>query len=369
MSLVESGEERVAMRPGAVVALLEVGWVGDSIVTLPAMRAVREALPQARILRVLNREMVDFFRGCPYADALVPYDKAGAKLRRSARLLRELRWRCRPDAIVSLHTPDFDRPLKYYVRDSLFLALSGARHRLGYFHSIDRCLLTGGITRAAFGRAAIAEEILRVVEPLTGPLPGLPAVSHWLLPAETDEAMALLHARGLSSSQLERGFFCVSPFAKVPVREWSLGQFAAATHKLAAATGLAPVLLGRAADRGKLRAWSSSPGHGAVDLVGATSLRAAAAVLSRARLAVAVDSGLMHLAALVGCPTVAIFGPGNPQRWRPLPQAPLRIVHAGPPCGPCYRSDCPDGQCFKGISVDQVVAAATELVNDCAEVC
>ena len=87
--------------------------------------------------------------------------------------------------------------------------------------------------------------------------------------------------------------------------------------------------------------------------------------MSRLDLVVCLDSGLLHLSAAVGTPTVSLFGPGEPARWRPLsggsgPSADHAVIWRGLPCSPCLDVRClyPTNRCMEEISVEEVVAAA-----------
>lgn len=345
---------------GPTVVVFEVGSLGDSVMTVPAMRALRLGLPDARIVRVHDHRLAGFFRGCPWVDELLGYDKQASKLVAAGELLRALR-RVRPDVVVNLHTPDFDRPFGLYLRDGLFFGLTGARERVAFGHSLEGWLYTRSIPRERFTGMTMDEANLALVG-LVGAKPGVGPLRYWLDPRERVEARSLL-ARTAASAGVDTGpgYFCVSPFARAPAREWSMARMGRAAAEIAAATGLAPVLLGGRDERARLEAVTRELGPH-VDLVGTSSLRDAAALLEGARLLVAVDSGLMHLGALCGTRVVGVFGPGNPVRWRPLPQAPAQTVHANPPCGPCFRTTCDDLRCQRDISVDAVVGAALRLV-------
>ena len=349
-------------RDPQVVVVLELGWLGDSIMALPAMRALRTSMPRARLVRVCNARLVPFFEECPWIDELLPYDKGAPKAQAGLDLLRRIR-ALHPTHFFNLHTPDFDRPLSLYVRDNLFARATRAEIRAAYFHSLDRLLLTHGVARGLFGRARMDQEILRVVEPFAQAHTGSP-FAFWHDEKDETEAGVLI-ARGLSAvGQVpDAGFFAVAPFGKRVTREWSYERLAKAMIRISVATGLVPVVLGAFGDHSKMDRLSGHVESPLVDLVGQTSIKLAAAVMARSRFVLAIDSGLMHLAALAGRPIVALFGPGNPERWRPLPQVPVAIVQSGADCAPCFRDTCSDLRCQDAMSVERVVAAALEILT------
>jgi ADP-heptose:LPS heptosyltransferase len=348
------------------VVLFEVGALGDSIMTLPAMAALRAALPHARVLRVHSATVAEFFSGCPYADVLHAYDKSAHKLRRSLELFWALR-SFAADILVNLHTPDFDRPLRLYLRDSIFLRAVGATERGGYYHSVDRFLLTHGVSRQEFGAQRLDREISRLLQPWLARTAGRAAPAseppaYWLTDSERAQAATLLHAVAPQLAD-SPGFFCVSPFARNPLCEWPADRVGPASQQIAATTGLLPVFLGAPTDAPKMMAVASLLPPHSINLVGKTSIKDAAAILERSRVTVAVDSGLMHLAALMGSPAVGIFGPGNPRRWRPMGRGDFLAVSSQGECGPCFRRSCADRRCIDGVTVAAVVEAACSLIS------
>jgi heptosyltransferase-1 len=343
------------------LVVFEVGGLGDSIITLAAMQALRARFPSSRLVRVHDARMSSFFEACPFVDELVGYDKTGSKVTAALKLARTLR-AMRPDVIVNLHTPDFDRPLGQYLRDGLFFAAVGAAERVAWRHSVDRPLHTRSLPRESFDDHTMFEAALALVS-LLDAAPQVGPLRYWLAAGERERARELLarqaRAAGLSA---ESGYFCVSPFARAATREWDLGRMGDAISTLVRRSGLTPVVLGGVPDRARLAPLAARAGP-FVDLVGSSTLRDAAALFEEARLLVAVDSGLMHLGALSRTPTVAIFGPGHPRRWQPLPQAPLRVVWSHPKCGPCYLTECADLSCQRGVTLKDVVGAALDLLG------
>ncbi|MBN1960727.1 MAG: glycosyltransferase family 9 protein [Deltaproteobacteria bacterium] len=345
-----------------VIVLFELGALGDSIMTLPAMQAVRCAQPQAHIVRVHEKRMSEFFRGCPLADVFIAYDRSQAKQKAALNLLNNLR-ALNLASIANLHTPDFARPLRYYLRDSLFLLLSKAPQRLAWTHSIDNLLITDGIPRKFFGQQRIDQEILAVVQPLikNTNIQTTAKVLYWLSDNERDATLHLYAQHATTAGIMaDHPYFCVAPFARAPTREWSLSSMGQAVELIVKQTGLIPVILGAASDRSKLSSLLEQIHKPVVDLVGTSSIRDAATLMAKATFTLSVDTGLMHLSALMGTPVVAIFTAGNPVRWHPLPQAEIRIVAANCTCSPCYRFTCDDLCCHKEITTTIVAQAAIE---------
>ena len=126
--------------------------------------------------------------------------------------------------------------------------------------------------------------------------------------------------------------------------------------------GRSCVLLGSPAERELAAAIIAGATHQPVDLVGRTSLRELAALLAISDLVICQDSGPMHIAAALGKPVVALFGPTSPARTGPYCPA-ARVVTLSLECAPCYSRTCPFGhqRCLRDLEVDRVLRAVREI--------
>ena len=178
---------------------------------------------------------------------------------------------------------------------------------------------------------------------------------------------ALLSGRGLARG----GFVQAHPGSRWRFKCWPADRVAALVERIVA-DGLPVVLTGAPDERERamldaIRA-RLSPAAAArvVDLGGTLSLRELAAVTARARLFVGVDSAPMHIAAAVGTPTVALFGPSSEVAWGPW-RVPHRVVTSAHPCRPCGLDGCGGGkvsECLTTLPVDRVHAAVRELLGE-----
>jgi heptosyltransferase-2 len=156
-----------------------------------------------------------------------------------------------------------------------------------------------------------------------------------------------------------------------PARRWSAAGFAAVARHVAV-RGLTPVLVGGPDDPGhEVAALAGIELH---DLTARTDLATLGAVLARCRALVANDGGVMHMAAAVGTPTVAIFGPSNPVAWGPWPNGDAshhRVVALDLPCRPCFyvghglgsRHGCRTRDCLSWLGPEWVIRALDEVLD------
>ena len=198
-------------------------------------------------------------------------------------------------------------------------------------------------------------------------MPAAPDASWEVSKEIADMGRALLDTAGLAG----RPFAAVhlASFAHAAKR-WELSRFADLLDRLAACQGLAAVLLGSAGEGG-VNAEASARTRRATlfDLSGKSSLPEVLGILSLARLFVGNDSGIGHLAAAVGTPTVTVFGPTDPDATRPWdgPRGdgkPVRVAIARrrTVCAPCRFDVCPlDHRCMSGLDVESVLRAVASV--------
>jgi ADP-heptose:LPS heptosyltransferase len=345
--------------------------IGDLLMTLPALDALRRAHPAARITLAVGSWNAELARALPAVDEVEVLDapwlareRSGASLGRLIRTARS--WRHRFDAAINFE-PD--------VRSNLLVGLSGSPCRIGFSSGGGGALLT---TALPFDVTAhTTANCLRLVEALPGgeqppgatgdhaagdaPGPiGIPAdarvrVDELLRAAGFDERVPLLvvHASGGRA-----------------IKQWPPSRFGRVADLLARRQGALVVLTGTTTDRALVDEARREVTAGRVlDATGQLELPALAALIERARLVITGDTGPMHLAAALGRPVVAVFGPSDPVRYAPL-GTPHRVVRVDLPCSPCNRIRLPPERCrvrtpdcLRLVDVEAVVSSADALLE------
>jgi heptosyltransferase-2 len=305
----------------------------------PALHALRAAQPRAEITACGPRGLLELLapEGLWQRTEALPASTGLAGRLRAARF----------DAALVL-PPSFS---------SAWLAFrSGARLRVGFAHEGRSLLLTHAVRRPARGDLHLSREYLQLAAALGAgevPLPGLIVDA-----GAVREAAALLARAGLEG----RAFAILGPGAAYgPAKRWSAERFTALGLRLAA-RGLGVLVCGAASEREVCDTVSAAIGAQALSLAGVTSLPVQAALCARAALAVSNDSGLAHLAAATGVPTVVVFG-STSSAWS-APLGPLvRVVQRAPVCSPCFARDCAiDYACLAAVEVATVTSIAVESV-------
>lgn len=328
-------------------------WIGDVIMSLPAVSSVRLTFPHARIAVLAKPWVADLYRACPDIDDVLVFQSPGRHdgINGKMRLAGELR------------EERFD--LALLLQNAIEAALIAWRARIplraGYNADCRGFLLTHSVRRTReIRRIHQIGYYLEMVRAL-----GFRTAGRDIRMTPGNDARlaagAALAGHGIHEGDTLIG---VAPGATYgPAKIWFPERFAAVADRLADEFSARVVLFGSAADREQTERVQGHAKHPLVNLAGETTLGEVIALIARCTLFLSNDSGLMHLAGALGVPLVAIFGSTNPVTTSP-PGAKSRVVHCDIPCSPCLKKECPtDFACMDLIQVDDVYAAAKGLLE------
>ncbi len=327
------------MRPLERILVRLPNWLGDVLMARPALHALRAAHPGAEITACGPPALLELLA----PEALWQRTEEFPGGRGLARRLRAERF----DAALVL-PPSFS---------SAWLAFrSGARLRAGFAADGRSPLLTHALRRPARGDLHQSREYLRLVAGLDAPEVAVPALAVGAGAAAAAGAL-LTHA-----GAAPRAFAILAPgSAYGPAKRWGAERFAVLGRRLAARQ-LAVLVCGAAAERPVCGEVAAAIGEAATSLAGETRLPVQAALCARSALTVSNDSGLAHLAAATGAPTVVVFGSTSSAWTAPLGTR-VRVVQRAPVCSPCFARQCAIGTvCLAAVDAGMVERAAGELV-------
>jgi len=355
--------------PPRRVLLLRLERIGDLLMTLGAIRLVRRLLPEAEIDLVVGSWNVGIARLVTHVSRVESLDvpwlaREGTGASWPALVARTRTWRHRRYDLAINFEGD--------IRSHVLMAMSRAPVRAGFPMAGGGPVLTLRVDHdSARHTADNARRLVeRVAERCALALPDdAPADAQRL--RVPDDARRRADDR-LAAVSGARRIFGLHASGGREIKQWHPDRFGEAVATLAARHQAAVVLTGGPADRALVAAARGRipVGVPVVDLTGDVDLVTLAAVLARLDLYVTGDTGPMHLAAAVGTPIVAVFGPSTPLRYAPL-AARSRVVRIDLPCSPCNqirlpplrcRGHVPD--CLEGISTEMVIAAGEELLRE-----
>jgi heptosyltransferase-2 len=331
-------------RPGIVV--FAPNWLGDVVMALPAIADVRRQYGDARLVVAARRSVAPLFPLVPGIDDVVTLDG-----RDDAGSLR------RASADVAILLPN--------SFSSAWLARAATiAERWGYATDLRRLLLTRAVPlpRTPMHNAASYQHLVHALGAPRGPLEPALRISDDSISA----ARALLGQRGWDGT---RPVITIAPGAAYgTAKRWLPAYAATLAGRLVHDRGVFVALVGSGTDRDTTEFIASTlPPEAArytADLAGATSLDALAGLLRLSAACVSNDSGTMHLAAAIGAPVVALFGPTREDETSPLPGpgGRARVLLHPVWCRPCMLRECPiDHRCMTRLTPDEVFSAVQEV--------
>lgn len=337
-------------------------WVGDAILSLPALRALRSAFPAANISILARPHIAELYRGQGIADALLPYDSRGmhAGLWGGERLARQLR------------AQEFDAALLLQnAFDAAWVAWRARiPERIGYARDGRSVFLTKAIRVPKTGEIPAHEqlyylELLRRAGWLAS-YTGDTFIGLRVEPEASENAERALIGAGAQPGKLRVAIGAGASYGSAKC--WPSARFAEILNRLQADFRADVILFGTDAEKEVASAISTGMRRPPIDLIGTTSIGDLPALLARCHLFIGNDSGAMHVAAAVGLPVVAIFGPTDPAGTAPVTPR-CTIVQDKPHCSPCFLRRCPiDHRCMTRITPEAVLSAAQSWIRS-AEVC
>jgi len=332
--------------------LWKLSALGDVILATPSLRAIRRQYPHGHIGLVVGRAAYEVVARCPYVDELLIYDptRKDRGLRGQWRFLRRLR----------REGYDLSIDLQNSRQTHLLAWLAGIPVRVGYRRKCGRLLNRGvRLPRVVLAPIAHQQYLLRQA----GFQPDGESLELW--PSHQDEA-AVDQLLSQESATPTRPLVGLHPggSGRWKTKRWDLERWARLADELMK-RNVQVVLTGSAEERELADALLPLMRARPLDVMGKTRIMELACLIKRCQAFVAHDSSPLHLAAAMGTPTVALFGPTDPARHLP-PAFQGEIIKRDVFCSPCYSTSCRTmtHACMKRITVEDVLSAVLGLLAD-----
>jgi len=305
------------------ILLRSSNWLGDAVMTTPAVRRVKRGRPDVRLTVLTRSKLADFWRLVPEVDELITIDPGDSILRVAAKIRGRFE--------VAILFPNS-------IRSALEVWLAAIPRRVGYVRPWRKFFLNQFVPNP----------------PVPAPL--VHQTHHYLrvadrIGANLDEALEQKVDR-----LPEPGLAGLCPGAEYgSAKRWT--KFGQVAKQLSERRGIHWLIFGTAKEQSLATEIMKTLGTSATDLTGRTTLLELAIQLRRCQLLLTNDTGTMHLASFLGVPTVSIFGSTEPQLTGPLGDGHVVIRHHVE-CSPCFLRECPlDFRCMKAVTEDEVVTA------------
>jgi heptosyltransferase-2 len=356
------------------ILVRSVNWLGDAIMTLPALQRLRETRPAARITLLTPEKLANLWTDQPAFDNVLAFAPT-ASIWQIARLLRAQRFD------VAIAFPNS-------VRSALELWLAGVPRRIGLARGWRGIFLTDSLPPRPGAVSMHKRSDAEVRKALaTGQAASpIPAAAHHIHDylyltsrlGASSEALAprlFVPPRRVQDASAKFGvaqeaiWFGLNPGAEYgPAKRWPVERFIETAVALCAAESCRWLVFGGAGDKDLTdrvtREIQAAAGPGsAINLAGKTSLAESAALFTRCRAVLTNDTGPMHLADAVSAPVVVPFGSTSPELTGPIFSQCAKILRNPPPCAPCFRRECPiDLRCLTSITPVQAIETTRQFI-------
>jgi heptosyltransferase-2 len=322
-------------------------WVGDAIMALPALRAVRKRFADAQIAILAKPYVAEIYRHQGVCDEQIFVGETD-------------------DLVLELRKRGFDAAL---LLQNAFAAAwitwrAGIPERFGYARDGRSLLLTRAVKVPRHGEIPAHEqfyylELLRRVGWIDS-LVGEELIRLHVPEEECERAGLFLLEQGAEAGKLRIAIGAGASYGSAKC--WPPERFAELANRLQSRMDADVILFGTTGEAAVSSAIKAGMRRPPIDLTGKTSIGDLPALLAKCDLFIGNDSGAMHVAAAVGLPVVAVFGPTDPFGTAPITPR-ISIVQDKPYCSPCFLRRCPtDHRCMKQVTADMVEAAAKHWI-------
>jgi lipopolysaccharide heptosyltransferase II len=319
--------------------VIRPGGLGDAILTIPVMCALKQNFPDASITVLAEKRNAPAFGLCPHVNQVLLYDN-----------LKELLVAIRGKYDVVIDTEQWHRLSAVVAR------LTRSPLSIGYATNERNNMFSSAVQY--FHEDYEMDSFYRLLEPL-GIIP-----SKKVPPYLSISDAAVKSTKGLLGVLADKPFVAIFPGASVPEKRWDVKSFVNLALDINRA-GYPIVVVGSEKERSAGEAISH--GLNSLNLAGKTSLVETVALIDKSSLLVSGDSGVLHIAVGLGKPTVSLFGPSNLKKWAPKGERHI-VINENLPCSPCtkfgYTPKCTiNAKCMRDITVDEVVEAVMRLMK------
>lgn len=343
------------------ILIVKLSAIGDVIHTLPALNAIRQHYPNARITWLIEEAAADLIQGHQALDRIL--------VSKRKRWIQGLSGPSRYQYIKEIFTflkavrdTRYDLVLDFQasLKGGGLIALARSSRKVGFGKGLEHqehsyLFLNEKVPAVDMEIHALTRGLMLLEQvgiPVTRIAYNLPVSNQ-----DRDDINQMLAAAGVDR---RARLVAINPVAQWETKLWDNAKFAALADLLIERYAVPVVFSGGPADRPVIAAITAKMQHKALNFTGKTSLMGLAALYERATFLVSTDTGPMHLGAAVGIPVVALFGPTAPWRTGPFGEG-HRVVRTDSSCAPCFQRRCETAHCMAGISVARVAAEIEQL--------
>jgi len=341
------------------ILLIQLGDIGDVVLTFPSIKALHENFPQANLIIAVREKARELIEDCPWATGVISINKD------KRRLAQEIAYQ--KDFFLRLRKYNFDLAIdmRRGTRGAILAFLSGARQRIGFYTNEGRLWRDWAFTHLVSPEERpgqyVAERYFNLLATYN-----IRTENIWpelVIPQEKQQrAAALFRKENIPSA---RPVIAVQPFSLWQYKEWGREKYIQMIDRIQSKYDLSIIITGSADERYWASEIVKKCKQNVYNFAGKTAIGMLAAVLKACNLFIGGDSAGMHISSAVGTPTISIFGPTSSADW--APRGPQHcIVQKDLICVPCHQKGCQGSEisrCLKELTVDEVMSAVNGRID------
>lgn len=341
------------------ILLIQLGDIGDVILSFPCIRALRENFPLANIIVAVKENASELIEDCPWATGVVSINKDKRRWAQEIAYQRGFFSRLRKfhfDVAIDLRTG---------TRGAILAFLSGARQRIGFYAPDGKLWRNMAFSHLAFLEAKagmhLAECYLKLLTTYN-----VKTANVWPkldIPLEKQQRAVALIRR--ESIPLDQPLIAVQPFSLWRHKDWGPDKYIRLINWISLEYKFPVIITGSPDQREQAEEIAKMCRENVYNFTGKTSTGIFAAILKACGLFIGGDSAGMHIAAAVGTPTVSIFGPSSSVGWAPRGKLHY-VVQKNLPCIPCHKKGCQDSgisRCLEELTVNEVISVVKTQIE------
>jgi len=339
------------------ILIVKLSAIGDIIHTLPSLAALRKLYPEANITWAIEDASSDLISDHPYLDRVIVSHRKqwinDLKKGRITKPIREIR-----NFINDLRKQPYDLVIDFHglIKSAVLVLLSSGKRKLGYDSMQE---LSGLFVNEKIPEDMNKHAIYRYLDFLRY-LGADVEEPEFLIPIGEENKNRVEELLQRNDIDKKGRFVAVNPVALWDTKLWADEKFAGLCDRIAKELKISVIFTGT--ERDKLEYIQSRMKTPSVNLGGETTLRDLAYLYQRSSLLITTDSGPMHLAAAMGTPVIALFGPTDPSRTGPYGKGHV-VIRRELSCSPCFLKKCDSMECMPGITIEEVFNAVREKLS------
>ena len=341
------------------ILLIQLGDIGDVVLSFPCIRALSENFPKANIIVAVREKAKELIEDCPWASYVISIREE------KRRLVEKLIYQ--KDFFINLRKINFDLTidLRTGTRGAILAFLSGARQRIGRYAYDGKLWRNRVFTHLVHPDLKPGQYIADYyLEILTAH--NLRTKNIWpemIIPAEKRlKAVELLRKEGVPTN---RFLIAMQPFSLWPYKELKIDKYTAIIKHIQSKFDFPILITGSPAEKKRADEIRKEFEEGVFNFAGKTTIGIYAAILNECRLFIGPDSAGLHIAAAVGTSTVGIFGPSSIAAWAPKGKR-HSIVYKDCECLSCSQKGCNDkglSKCLEELTVEEISEKVVEQIS------